>query len=91
MISWNKLLKFKSGKIGLFDTKTKRSDLDAPKKHNALLEYIEKANKENNSENLLGGVLIEEPIDSNHWRFCANRIEDTKDLTGWEFLKPELF
>lgn len=85
------VIKFKSGKIGLFDTKTKRSDLDAPKKHNALLEYIEKANKENNNENLLGGVLIEEPIDSNHWRFCANRIEDTKDLTGWEFLKPELF
>ncbi len=84
------VIKFKSGKIGLFDTKTKRSDLDAPKKHNALLEYIEKANKDNNNETLLGGVLIEEPIDSNHWRFCANRIEDTKDLTGWEFLKPEL-
>lgn len=84
------VIKFKSGKIGLFDTKTKRSDLDAPKKHNALLEYIEKANKDNNNETLLGGVLIEEPIDSNHWRFCANRIEDTKDLTGWEFLKPEI-
>ncbi|SFD28227.1 DEAD/DEAH box helicase family protein [Algibacter pectinivorans] len=84
------VIKFKSGKIGLFDTKTKRSDLDAPKKHNALLEYIEKVNQEANNENLLGGVLIEEPIDSNHWRFCANRIEDTKDLTGWEFLKPEL-
>ena len=84
------VIKFKSGKMGLFDTKTKRSDLDAPKKHNALLEYIEKANQEANNENLLGGVLIEEPIDSNHWRFCANRIEDTKDLTGWEFLKPEL-
>ena len=68
------VIKFKSGKIGLFDTKTKRSDLDAPKKHNALLEYIEKANKDNNNETLLGGVLIEEPIDSNHWRFCANRI-----------------
>jgi len=84
------VIKFKSGKIGLFDTKTKRSDLDAPKKHNALLEYIEKVNQEANNENLLGGVLIEEPMDSNHWRFCANRIEDTKDLTGWEFLKPEL-
>lgn len=84
------VIKFKSGKIGLFDTKTKRSDLDAPKKHNALLEYIEKANKDNNNETLLGGVIIEEPIDSNHWRFCANRIEDTNDLTGWEFLKPEL-
>ncbi|NGX84718.1 DEAD/DEAH box helicase family protein [Aequorivita sp. KMM 9714] len=83
------VIKFKSGKIGLFDTKTKRSDLDAPKKHNALLDYMDEVNSTNEEELLIGGVLIEDSNGSNHWRYCINRIEDTNDLTGWEFLKPE--
>lgn len=82
------VIKFRSGKIGLFDTKTKRSDHDAPRKHNALLDYIERENEENPRRELLGGIIIEEPQDSNHWRYCANRIEDTHDLTGWEFFNP---
>lgn len=83
------VIKFKSGKLGLFDTKTKRSDLDAPKKHNALLDYIAEVNSLKNNEKLFGGVLIEELNNLGHWRYPINRIDDTNDLTGWEFLSPE--
>ena len=81
------VVKFKSGKIALFDTKTQNSDAEAPKKHNALITYIEGENKANKNEILFGGVLIPEirGVDVS-FRYCKNRIENTKDLTGWEFL-----
>lgn len=83
------VIKFKTGKIGLFDTKTKRSDPDAPRKHNALLDYCDRENELNPRRQLFGGIIIEEPQDSNQWRFCRNRITDSNDLTGWEFLNPQ--
>ncbi|MCH8475512.1 MAG: DEAD/DEAH box helicase family protein [Opitutales bacterium] len=82
------VIRFKSGQIGLFDTKTKRSDPDAPGKHNALLDYCDNENAANPRRHLFGGVIIEEPHESDHWRFCRNRITDTNDLTGWEFFSP---
>ena len=83
------VIKFKSGKIGLFDTKTKRADLDAPKKHNALLDYMDTENKTNPDRFLLGGILIpEETSGIQSFRYCSNRIVDTNDLTGWDFLNP---
>jgi len=82
------IIKFKSGKIGLFDTKTKRSDLEAPNKHNALIEYLENQNAAN-KKNMLGGVLIpEETGNVISFRYCTNRISDTNDLAGWEFFNP---
>lgn len=83
------VIKFKSGKIGLFDTKTKRSDSDAPQKHNALIKYVEAENKINSARILLGGVVIpEERAGVLLFRYCTNRIDDTNDLTGWDYLNP---
>jgi len=83
------VIKFKSGKVGLFDTKTKRSDVEAPNKHNALLNYIEKENAANPERVLTGGILIpQETGDTVSFRYCTNRISDTNDLTGWDFFNP---
>ncbi len=83
------VIKFKTGKIGLFDTKTRRSDSEAPRKHNALLDFIEKENNENTKRELIGGILIpDENADVLGFRYPEFRIDDTKDLTGWSFFNP---
>jgi len=85
------VVKFKNGIIGLFDTKTQRSDYEAPFKHNALIAYIEKENATNKERKLIGGVLIpQETSGVISFRYCRNRINDTNDLTGWDFLDPAL-
>jgi len=84
------VIKFKSGSIGLFDTKTKRSDYEAPNKHNALLAYIESENTKNTTRKLVGGILIPDERDGlSLFRYCTNRITDTHDLTGWDFFDPK--
>lgn len=84
------VIKFKSGKIGLFDTKTKRSDAEAPNKHNALLSYIEKENETNSERVLIGGILIpQETSGIVSFRYCTNTISDTKELTGWDYFNPK--
>lgn len=83
------VVKFNEQTIGLFDTKTKRSDPDAPAKHNALIGYIESKNNVKTDKKLFGGVII--PSETNgvmSFRYCPNRIQDTNDLTGWDFLDP---
>jgi type III restriction enzyme len=83
------VIKFKTGKVGLFDTKTMRSDHEAPNKHNALIAYMETENEVHPDTKLIGGVLI--PEDTNGvilWRYCLNRIADTNDLTGWDYFDP---
>lgn len=83
------VVKFRSGKIGLFDTKTRRSDPEAPNKHNALVKYMEQENSANPERQLIGGVLIpQETGGVTSFRYCTNRITDTNDLTGWKFLNP---
>ena len=83
------IIKFKSGKIGLFDTKTKRSDSDAPKKHNALIEYLLSQNQTNTERILIGGILIpDEKSGIVSFKYCVNLINDTNDLTGWDFFNP---
>lgn len=85
------VIKFKSGRIGLFDTKTKRSDLEAPNKHNALIEYVEKQNQANGNLKMLGGIIIPEDTGGvTSFRYCTNRILDTNDLTGWDFFNPSI-
>lgn len=81
------VIKFKSGTIGLFDTKTRRSDYDAPAKHNGLLDYMEE-NNANSDTPMIGGVIIEERPGRRDFRFCTNRIDDTDDLMGWTFFNP---
>lgn len=72
----------------LFDTKTEGSDpANVHLKHNALIEYIE----ERNSKGLksLGGIIIgRKNGEVTTWRYCSNRIENTKDLTGWDYFNP---
>jgi type III restriction enzyme len=83
------VIKFKSGKIGLFDTKTRRADLEAPNKHNALIDYIENQNKIQSVRTLFGGVIIpEETSGVLSFRYCRNRISDSNDLIGWDFFNP---
>jgi type III restriction enzyme len=83
------VVKFRNGKTGLFDTKTKRSDVEAPNKHNALIAYMAQQNDTNPKQQLLGGILIPtETANVIGFRYCTNRITDTDDLTGWDFFNP---
>jgi len=83
------IIRFKNGATGLFDTKTKKSDSEAPKKHNALITYLESENNSNPDAKFVGGVIIPETIGNVvTFRYCRNRIEGTNDLTGWDFFDP---
>jgi len=85
------VIKFKSGILGLFDTKTKRSDSEAPSKHNALINYIKKENENNSSRVLIGGVVIPEDINGTKtWRYSSSEIIDTNNLSGWKFFNPSI-
>ena len=79
------VIRLKNGKIFLFDTKTMGSDIDAPNKHNALLDYIK--SEENKSKKLNGGIIIQ---DGSTWKFSPFRIEDTNDLTNWSSFFPDI-
>lgn len=72
----------------LFDTKTEGSDpANAHLKHNALLDYIEERNKKGMTTT--GGIIIvRKNGEVTTWRYCSNRIENTKDLTGWDYFNP---
>ena len=82
------VIKLKAGGIALFDTKTAKSDPEAPSKHNALLDYMDKENASHPSRKLFGGIIIPSLTHAETWRFCRNRITATDDLTGWEFFNP---
>ena len=79
------VLRLKNGKVFLFDTKTKGSDIDAPNKHNALLDYI--GAEENKDKNLTGGIIIQE---GSIWKYSPFKIEDTEDLTNWDGFFPDI-
>ena len=76
------IIRLKNGSICLFDTKSKDSDPNAPYKHNALLEYMEKENSLHHKR-LMGGVIIRR---DENWYYCPMRIENTSDLKGWTAL-----
>ena len=77
------VIKFKNGVLGLFDPKTVESDPENIVKHNALIEYIEQLNAK--GKKALGSIIIPQ---KGSWRYCINRIENDKDLTGWDFFNP---
>lgn len=81
------VIRMKSGNVYIFDTKTKDSDMFAPDKHNALLEYIAKENAKGKS--LHGGIIINQPKGSDVWLYCKLPIKDTTDLTGWDMFNPD--
>lgn len=74
----------------LFDTKTAGSDAaNASLKHNALIEFMEARNKA--GKKTIGGIIIGKEVNNLlTWRYCSNRIENTKDMTGWEFFNPAI-
>lgn len=78
------VIRMKSGKIFLFDTKTANSDPEAPAKHNALIEYLQKGQNEGNE--IAGGVVVE---DNGLWRYCPLKIENTTDFSNWNTWFPD--
>lgn len=77
------VIRMKSGKVFLFDTKSKDSDRRAVAKHNALIDYLERQNA--GGADLQGGVIIEE---NGAWKYCKTKIENTTDLSGWASFWP---
>lgn len=78
------VIRMKNGQIFLFDTKSINSDMEAPNKHNALIDYV---NSEANAQlHLKGGVIIE---DKGLWKYAPMKIENTNDLTNWETFFPD--
>jgi len=73
------VIRMKSGKVFLFDTKTENSDSEAPNKHNALIEYM--ADKD-----LQGGIIVEK---NGNWYYSRFPITTTEDVTGWDAFFPD--
>lgn len=79
------IIKLKSGKVCLFDTKTKGSDPDAPAKNNALYRYMEQFNARGGRQ-LIGGVLIYDEASTN-WYYPGGIIDNTDSIAGWSVLE----
>jgi type III restriction enzyme len=77
------VIQFKNGTLGLFDPKTVESDPENVVKHNALIAYIDTLNAK--GRKAIGGIILPE---RGSWRYCRNRIENDRDLTGWDFFNP---
>lgn len=80
------VVRMKTGRVYIFDTKSVGSDLFASQKHNALLAYMAEQNKA--GKNLRGGIIIQ-PRDREYWLYSPLPIENTTDLTGWDMFDPD--
>lgn len=78
------IIQFKSGITGLFDTKTKGSDIEVVNKQNALSKYIQ--DEKNKGRSLIGGIIVP---DGNNWRYPKGFIMSTEDVSGWEIFFPD--
>ncbi len=78
------VIRMKSGRIFLFDTKTTGSDPNAAPKHNALIDYID--SEEGQKLNLGGGIIIE---DGENWKYSKAKISDTLSTIEWECFYPD--
>lgn len=78
------VIRMKNGHIYLFDTKSEGSDVAAPDKHNALLQYMD----ENSTDKvpLKGGILIKH---GENWLYSPLPINNTTDTTNWDSFYPE--
>lgn len=81
------VLRMKNGQLFLFDTKSARSDPDAPQKHNALLRYMQEEHPE---QRLMGGVLIEDKQTEN-WLYSPLPIDNTTDILHWDAFFPDQY
>lgn len=78
------VIRMKNGHIYLFDTKSAGSDLFAPQKHNALVDYM--AAHSTDEQPLFGGILIRQ---GSNWLYSKLHIADTADLTNWDSFYPQ--
>ena len=81
------VLRMKNGQLFLFDTKSAESDADAPRKHNALLRYMQEEHPE---QRLKGGVLIENKRTGN-WLYSPLPIDNTTDTLHWDAFFPDQY
>lgn len=83
------IIRTKSGKIALFDTKTLNSDPEFVNKHNALIKYIDE--KSSTEKPIIGGVIVPKGTKENRtWKYCDNLITQANDTTGWVSFEPAL-
>ena len=78
------VIRMKNGHVYLFDTKSAGSDVTAPEKHNALLQYIQEYSTKDTP--LYGGVIIQ---DGSNWLYSKLPIENTTDLLNWDAFYPK--
>ena len=80
-IDW--IVKYKNGKIGLFDTKEGITAKTAKAKAEGLSKYIREENTI--GKKLFGGIVIHK---DNSWRYNNNEVYEynEKDLSNWKFL-----
>ncbi len=80
-VDW--IVKYKNGKIGLFDTKAGITAETAKEKAEGLAKYIKEENKK--GKKLFGGIVIER---DKSWRLNDNGkySYNEKDLSGWKFI-----
>lgn len=81
------VLRMRNGQLFLFDTKSAESDADAPRKHNALLRYMQEEYPE---QRLKGGVLIEDKRTGN-WLYSPLPIDNTTDTLHWDAFFPDQY
>lgn len=80
-IDW--IVKYKNGKLALFDTKSGITAETAKSKAEGLYKYIKKQNSK--SKNIFGGIVISK---DGSWRYNDKEIYeyDKNDLKPWKFL-----
>lgn len=78
------VVRMKNGHIYLFDTKSAGSDLFAPQKHNALIDYMAKHSTKD--QPLHGGILIQQ---GSNWLYSKLHIANTTELTNWDSFYPQ--
>ncbi len=80
------VIRAKSGKIYLFDTKGTGGDIDPEvvNKHNALIDYIAAENARGG--NLHGGVIKMDKY--GNWLYCQFKIDNAEDLSNWTIFEP---
>lgn len=78
------VIRMKNGHIYLFDTKSAGSDLFAPQKHNALIDYMAKHSTK--EQPLHGGILIQQ---GSNWLYSKLHIANTTELTNWDSFYPQ--
>ena len=78
------VVRMKNGHIYLFDTKSAGSDLFAPQKHNALIDYMAKHSTK--EQPLFGGILIQQ---GSNWLYSKLHIANTTELTNWDSFYPQ--